>query len=41
MLARMFGTSGDGISDRLMSFTTPVTGSFYFAPSIEVLASIC
>jgi putative iron-dependent peroxidase len=41
MLARMFGTSGDGISDRLMSFTTPVTGSFFFAPSVEVLAAIC
>jgi porphyrinogen peroxidase len=41
MLARMFGTSGDGVSDRLLSFTTPVTGSFYFAPAVEVLASIC
>jgi putative iron-dependent peroxidase len=41
MLARMFGTSGDGISDRLLSFTKPVTGSFYFAPAIDVLASIC
>jgi putative iron-dependent peroxidase len=41
MLARMFGTSGDGLSDRLMSFTTPVTGSFFFAPSVEVLAAIC
>ena len=38
MLARMFGTSGDGVSDRLMSFTKPVTGSFYFAPAVEVLA---
>lgn len=41
MLARMFGTSGDGLSDHLMAFTKPVTGSFFFAPSVEVLATIC
>ena len=41
MLARMFGTTDDGVSDRLLSFTTPVTGSFYFAPAVEVLAEIC
>lgn len=41
MLARMFGTTGDGGSDRLLSFTKPVTGSFFFAPPIEVLAEIC
>lgn len=41
MLSRMFGTSGDGLSDHLMSFTKPVTGSFFFAPSVEVLATIC
>lgn len=41
MLARMFGTSTDGVSDRLMAFTKPVTGSFFFAPAVEVLASIC
>lgn len=40
MLARMFGTFGDGFSDHLLSFTKPVTGSFYFAPSVEILASI-
>lgn len=37
MLARMFGTSDDRLSDRLTEFTTPVTGSFYFAPSMEAL----
>ena len=41
MLARMFGTIGDGLFDRLMAFTTPVSGSFSFAPAVEVLASIC
>jgi porphyrinogen peroxidase len=41
MLSRMFGTSGDGFTDRLLSFTKPVTGSFFFAPALEVLAKIC
>jgi putative iron-dependent peroxidase len=41
MLARMFGTSGDGLSDRLLSFSKPVTGAFYFAPALGFLASIC
>ena len=41
MLARMFGTTGDGLSDRLLAFTKPVSGSFFFAPSIEDLAEIC
>lgn len=40
MLSRMFGTSGDGLSDRLVSFTRPVTGSFFFVPAVEVLAAI-
>ena len=39
MLARMFGTTDDGLSDHLMAFTTPVSGSFYFAPAVEVLAT--
>ena len=37
MLARMFGTSGDGVHDRLTEFSRPVTGSYYFAPSLNVL----
>jgi porphyrinogen peroxidase len=37
MLQRMFGLSGDGIHDRLIDFTTPVSGSFYFAPSLDAL----
>ncbi len=40
MLARMFGTSGDGVHDRLLDFTRAVTGSYYFAPSLEELAAV-
>ena len=40
MLARMFGTAGDGLHDRLVDFTTPVSGSFYFAPSLDALDGI-
>jgi porphyrinogen peroxidase len=40
MLARMFGTSGDGLHDRLTEFTTPSSGSYYFVPSLESLAAI-
>jgi putative iron-dependent peroxidase len=37
MLARMFGTSGDGVHDRLTDFSTPVRGAYYFAPSLHSL----
>ncbi len=37
MLARMFGTSGDGIRDHLLDFSAPSHGSFFFAPSLEAL----
>jgi putative iron-dependent peroxidase len=41
MLARMFGTSGDGSHDHLTDFTRPVTGSFWFVPSLDdMLAAI-
>jgi porphyrinogen peroxidase len=40
MLARMFGTSGDGIHDHLLDFTRAVSGSYYFAPSVEDLAAL-
>ena len=40
MLARMFGTSGDGIHDHLLEFTRAVTGAYYFAPSYEELAAV-
>jgi putative iron-dependent peroxidase len=40
MLARMFGTDADTIHDRITDFSRPVTGSFYFAPSLSTLAEL-
>ena len=40
MLSRMFGRSGDGLHDRLMEFTEPVSGAFFFAPSLEQLQGL-
>jgi putative iron-dependent peroxidase len=40
MLARMMGTTGDGLHDRLMEFTRAVTGATYFVPSLETLSSL-
>ena len=40
MLAAMYGTTGDSIRDHLTDFSTPVSGSFFFAPSLESLAAI-
>ncbi|KGH48842.1 peroxidase [Acinetobacter idrijaensis] len=40
MLERMFGTSGDGIHDRLLHFVTPLDGAYYFAPSEELLGEV-
>ncbi|MBV1892532.1 MAG: Dyp-type peroxidase [Ilumatobacteraceae bacterium] len=37
MLAQMYGTASDGLRDRLLDFSTPVTGSYYFAPCVEDL----
>jgi porphyrinogen peroxidase len=37
MLARMFGRAGDGIHDRLTEFSRPVSGAYYFAPSLNAL----
>ena len=37
MLARMFGTSGDGLRDRLTEFSRAVSGAYYFAPSLQAL----
>ncbi|WP_028292653.1 Dyp-type peroxidase [Oceanobacter kriegii] len=38
-LERMYGLTGDGLYDRLLDFSTPVTGSYWFAPSMEDLAA--
>ena len=40
MLVRMFGTSGDGIHDRLLHFVTPMDGAYYFAPSEDLLEKV-
>ena len=40
MLSRILGTAGDGMHDRLMEFTTPVSGATFFAPSLTVLKSL-
>jgi porphyrinogen peroxidase len=38
MLDRMFGV--DGVRDRLTDFSTPVSGGYYFAPSIDALREL-
>ncbi|TCH63328.1 Dyp-type peroxidase [Acinetobacter sp. ANC 4862] len=40
MLQHMFGTTGDGIHDRLLHFVTPVDGAYYFVPSEELLEKV-
>jgi putative iron-dependent peroxidase len=40
MLARIMGTSGDGLHDRLMEFSRAVTGATFFAPALETLSSL-
>ena len=40
MLARMMGTTGDGLHDRLMEFSRAVTGGTFFVPSLETIASL-
>jgi putative iron-dependent peroxidase len=40
MLGRMFGTDGDGRHDRLTEFSRPVSGAYYFAPPMNLLADL-
>lgn len=40
MLTRMFGLGDDGVRDRLTDFSTPVTASYYFAPSADALEAL-
>jgi putative iron-dependent peroxidase len=40
MLARMYGTSGDRLHDRLMEFTRAVSGATFFAPSENTLHTL-
>jgi putative iron-dependent peroxidase len=39
-LRTMYGLEEDGLTDRLLAFTTPVTGSFWFCPSVEALDAV-
>jgi deferrochelatase/peroxidase EfeB len=36
----MFGPSEDDLHDRLADFSRPVSGAFYFAPSLTLLATL-
>ena len=40
MLQRMYVADADGVYDRLVDFTTPVTGTNFFAPSLDVLEAL-
>jgi hypothetical protein len=37
MRTRMFGTTPDGIRDRLTDFSRPVSRAYYLAPSLDAL----
>ncbi len=41
LLERMFGVSGDGVSDHLIRYSKPVTSSYWFAPARETLLQVC
>ncbi len=40
MLERMFVADADGVYDHLLDFTQPVTGTNFFAPSLDVLEAL-
>jgi putative iron-dependent peroxidase len=40
MLQRMFVVDADGVYDKLLDFTVPVTGTNFFAPSLDVLEGL-
>jgi porphyrinogen peroxidase len=40
MLGRMFGTTDDGVQDHLTEFSQPVSGAYYFAPSLNALDEV-
>ena len=39
-LERMFGTTNDGLHDRLIEYSTPLTSSYWFAPSQQDLDAL-
>jgi putative iron-dependent peroxidase len=40
MLGRMFGIDGDGLHDHLTDFSRPVSGAYYYAPPLNLLAEL-
>lgn len=40
LLRRMYGLTEDGIRDRMIQFTTPQTGSYWYAPALEQLRAL-
>ncbi|NKI18154.1 Dyp-type peroxidase [Spongiibacter sp. KMU-166] len=40
ILASMFGTTDDGVRDRITDFSTPLTGNYWFSPSRDELYSL-
>ncbi|MFI5400567.1 MAG: Dyp-type peroxidase [SAR324 cluster bacterium] len=40
MLNRLMGAAPDGLHDRLMEFTRPVSGAFFFVPSLKGLRAL-
>ena len=36
----MFGTAPDGVRDHLTDFSHPVSGGYYFAPSLNALGEL-
>ena len=40
MLERMFVADAEGVYDHLLDFTVPVTGTNFFAPSLDVLEGL-
>ena len=39
-LRHQYGLVDDGLTDRLLEFTTPLTGSFWFCPSVDDLDAV-
>ena len=40
MLGRMVGMDGDGLHDHLTDFSRPVSGAYYYAPPMNLLADL-
>ena len=40
MLGAMFGAGGDGLHDRLVTFSETISGAYYYAPAQETLTGL-